>query len=250
MKLPILLLAALAVTSPALATPQGSWPEEMRGYSLPKQDWIMIIPATRLPDGSVSVWNRSDAWNREWTVPKATPGGTRTVAVNGDSEDMRIVSPYQIDNMSVSSLSRLAGKYGAAAIAVVVAEEEGNVAVAAWAKGNYATWETSFDNGGKRRDSALSTLDEIYSGTGNAPAAASQDRSPQAISILGQRYDESHGRMEYRIAGPIELLDRIASDPAFVVTSRNENVPPSIDIIVVDGRDVEQVLSESRYGLR
>nr|WP_250807960.1 hypothetical protein [Neorhizobium tomejilense] len=247
------ILAAFAVSAvitwPVFASPQGSWPEDMRGYSLPKQNWIMIIPATRQADGSVSVWNRTDAWNREWVVPKATPVGTRTVAVNGDSEDMRIVSPPQIDNMSVSSLSRLAGKYGASAIAVVVAEDGGGVAVAAWAKGNYATWDTAIEDGGARRDAALRALDEIYSGSGSL-AAAGEGAIEEGVEIIGQRMNETLGRMEYRIQGDIDMLARIEESGTFTVTSRNENVPPSIDVVVNDGRDVEQALFGAGIRLR
>lgn len=211
----------------------------------------MIIPATRLADGTVSVWNRADAWNREWVVPKSTPTGTRTVAVNGDSEDMRIVTAPQIDNMSVSSLSRLAGKYGASAIAVVVAEEGVGVAVAAWAKGNYATWDMATEADPERRDAALIALDRIYSGA-EPPEPAKDDATAGegAVNILGQRLAEDSGRMEYRIAGDIETLDRIAGSRAFTVTSRNDDVPPSIDVIVNDGRDVETVLGEAGIRLR
>lgn len=253
MKTPAAAVLTFLAASSAFASPQGTWPEDMRGYSLPKQDWIMIIPATRLPDGSVSVWNRADRWNRQWIVPKATPGGTRTVAVNGDSEDMRIVSPDQIDNMSVSALSKLAGKYGASAIAVVVAEETGGVAVAAWAKGNYATWESAVDEGDPRAD-ALRTLDEIYAGADPEMAAAAhagtEDEIGNYVTIVGQRYNESKGAMEYRISGPAVLLDRISGDQALDVWARNDDVPPSVDLTVRDGRDVEQVLSDAGVEVR
>jgi hypothetical protein len=254
MKLPAaaVLLTVLAA-APALASPQGSWPEDMRGYSLPRQNWIMILPATRKPDGTVSVWNRTDAWNRQWIVPKATPNGTRTVAVNGDSEDMRIVSPEQIDNMSVAALSKLAGKYGASAIAVVVLEEPGQVAVAAWARGNYATWDSAVDEDTPRLD-ALKTLDEIYAGTDRnmtvGDSAASEAQGDQRVTIVGQRFDERAGRMEYRISGSAGVLDKIAADSAFEVSTRNEDVPPTIDLSVRDGRDVEQVLSEAGVAVR
>lgn len=244
------IIATLAISFSAYASPQGSWPEDMRGYSLPRQPWIMIIPATRNPDGSVSVWNRADAWNREWTVPKATPGGTRTVAVNGDSEDMRIVSPAQIDNMSVSSLSRLAGKYGAQAIAVVVAEEAGDVAVAAWAKGNFATWDTAFAEGEGRREAALAVLDEIFSGNQDSGRPAGDGQARDSVSVTGQRFNDAVGRMEYRITGTHAVLDTISRDPSFEITARNDDVPPSVDLVVVDGRDIGQALREGGYPLR
>lgn len=253
MKLPAAAVLTILAAVPALASPQGSWPEDMRGYSLPKQNWIMILPATRKADGTVSVWNRADPWNRQWIVPKATPSGTRTVAVNGDSEDMRIVSPEQIDNMSVAALSKLAGKYGASAIAVVVLEEPGQVAVAAWAKGNYATWESAVDEGSPRLD-ALKTIDEIYAGTDRNMAvgdsAASKGRDDLRVTIVGQRFDEGAGRMEYRISGSADVLDEIAADPSFEVFARNEDVPPTVDLSVRDGRDVEQVLSEAGVAVR
>jgi hypothetical protein len=252
MKLPAAAVLTL-LAAPAMASPQGSWPEDMRGYSLPKQNWIMILPATRRTDGTVSVWNRADPWNRQWIVPKATPNGTRTVAVNGDSEDMRIVSPEQIDNMSVAALSKLAGKYGASAIAVVVMEEPGQVAVAAWAKGNYATWESAVDEGAPRLD-ALKTLDEIYGGADHdmtvGDRGAPDAPDDQRVSIVGQRFDEQAGRMEYRISGPSTALDKIAADPAFEISARNDDVPPTVDLSVRDGRDVEQVLSEAGVAVR
>ena len=215
----------------------------MRGFSLPEQEWIMIIPVTRKADGSVSVWNRNDSWNRDWTVPKATPAGTRTVAVNGDSEDMRIVSPFQIDNMSIDSLSKLASKYGTAAIAVVVSEEgTDNVAVAAWAKGNYATWDSVAPSGRTRREAALAMLDDIYSGSSTSVAVPGAESATGAVSIVAQRYNQTFGTNEYRIVGERSDLERLANDPAISVTSRNEDVPSSIDLWVNDGRDIEQII--------
>jgi hypothetical protein len=253
MKMPAAAVLILLAAAPALASPQGSWPEAMRGYSLPKQNWIMILPATRKADGTVSVWNRADAWNRQWIVPKATPNGTRTVAVNGDSEDMRIVSPDQIDNMSVSALSKLAGKYGASAIAVVVLEEPGQVAVAAWARGNYATWESAIDEGAPRLD-ALKTLDEIYAGADRnmivGDTGVSERQGDERVTIVGQRFDDRAGRMEYRISGSKGALDKIAADQAFDVSARNADVPPTVDLSVRDGRDVEQVLAEAGITVR
>lgn len=241
-------LAAIAAlfAIPALASPQGDWPEEMRGASLPRQPWIMVIPATRLPDGSISVWNRSDAWNREWIVPKATPTGMRTVAINGDSEDSRIVSVAQIDNMSVAALSKLASKYGAGAIAVVVAEENEGVAVAAWSKGNYATWDAAEVSNGQRQG-ALDALDRIFSGKpGQSPSTDPQlGRMGEALTIAGQRFDHPSGTMQYRLTGGQSALDKLAENPSFTVHARNGSVPPSIDISVVDGRDVEEALSEA-----
>ena len=239
----LLLLAA----PPALAAPEGSWPQDMRGYSLPRQDWIMIIPATREQDGSVSVWNRDDPWNRSWRVPRPTPSGTRTVAVNGDSEDMRIVSPGQIDNMSVGALSKLAAKYGASSIAVVVEDDAGDVAVAAWARGNYATWEAT-PGYGDPREAALDVLDGIFSGA--EPPPSPEASGDDTVSIVGQRPDASAGGMEYRITGRPSALDRIAASTEFRINRRNDDVPPSVDVTVLDGRDVEEALARAGVRLR
>jgi hypothetical protein len=227
MKSLICILVILSGLIPCLASasPQGIWPDDMRGFNLPKQDWIMIIPATRGPDGAISVWNRSDPWNREWVVPKTTPLGTRTIAVNGDSEDMRIVSADQIDNMSVSSLSRLAGKYGASAIAVVVFEQVGGTAVAAWAKGNYATWEAVVPAEGQtQRQAALVTLDDIFSGEANVPAyevAAAASEGQMSARILGQRFNETLSLMEYRVEGSFGTLKRLIPSPDVEITGQN-----------------------------
>lgn len=237
------LLASVLSATAATAAPQGSWPEEMRASGLPKQNWIMVIPARREADGSVLVWDRDDPWTKQWTVPKATPGGTRTVAINGDAEDRRIVSAAQIDNMSVSSLSTLAGKYGASAIAVVVADGEGAVAVAAWAHGNYATWDEA-PAGTDMRAEALATLDALYSGA--KPAAVDDDG--RALHIAGQRFNAAKGTMEYRIEASQDVaLDQLGETPSLEVTGRDPTDPPSIRVVVTDGREIAQVLTGAGF---
>jgi hypothetical protein len=253
MKFSISALLALSAASSSFAAPQGAWPEDMRGNALPAQDWVMVIPATRAADGSIIVWDRGQPWTRAWIVPKATPGGTRTVAINGDAEDMRIVSAQAIDNMSVASLSRLAGKYGAEAIAVAVEETDGAVAVAAWAKGSFATWDASPpppDAGhdpaavlSDARASALALIDGVYAGRGRGKEVKDDDGVDRA-RIVAQRFNASLGVMEYRVVGGAAALERIARAASVRVTSRSEDVPASIDLVVTDGRDVEDVLAD------
>jgi hypothetical protein len=243
MKFIVSLCVAALVAGTAQAAPQGSWPEEYRGGSLPVPQWVMVIPARRLADGRISVWDRADEWTRTWTVPKATPSGLRTVMINGDSEDKRIVDAAQIDLMSGQALSRLAGKYGAGAIVVAVEDDRGDVALAAWAKGHFPTWDGAVPSADARA-STLAAIDAIYSGRQSPEPIPAATGGMYAV-IEAQRYNEAIGRMEYRIRPDgSAALEAIEGSDNLSVNARNDDVPPVVDLSVRDGRDVEQVLSE------
>ncbi len=146
----ILLSGTIALTSSQILASQvqGVWPDEARGEKLGRPNWVLVIPAERQADGSLVVWDRENPWVRQWIVPKTTRTGLRTVAIVGDSEDKRVVSAAEIDNMKSGALRQIAQKYDAPAIALVVTGTDGEV-VAGWTPGYNATWEFS-DQAGDR----------------------------------------------------------------------------------------------------
>lgn len=241
-------VAMTLVASGAYAAPQGAWPDNMMGKTLPKQSWIMVIPAERMADGGIKVWDRSDAWNESWLVPRSTPSGVRTVAVNGDADDKRMVSSSEIDGMSVAALSALAGKYGADAIAVPVVDANGQVAVAAWARGGYATWSSApmTAAASEARGAALALMDTIFSGGGSKGVSSKSE----SVQITGQRFNAIVGADEYRIAGRGEVLDALAASPNIVVTGRENGETPALHVTTKDGRDVAAVLSDMGISIR
>lgn len=233
----LLLALMIAAASPAMSAPQGPWPEEARGLGLPKAEWILVVPARRLADGSVSVWNRDDEWTGQWIVPRQTPAGVRTVAIVGDAEDRRMVDGTALDVMDASVLSRLAAKYRAPAVAVAITDSRGEVAVAGWIKGAGASWIEASGAGG--REGSLAAMDMIFTGGGGE---ASFD-----VAITGQRMNG--GWMEYRIEVYDPIIEDVISQISGVEVVATAG-PQALVVRVTDGRDVETALRSAGLSLR
>lgn len=233
-------LALCAQPFAAAAAPEGMWPQEANGISLPPAEWVLVVPARREADGSVTLWDKEDAWTREWTVPRATPAGTRTVAIVGDSEDRRAIDGWRLDSMDLEVLGKLARKYRAPAVAIAVKDGEGEAAVAGWSEGNGASWRPAGPEGG--RNGVLASIDEIFSG------GDGQDNFD--VAITGQRFD---GRLiEYRIETGQPIIDEVlAGIPGLEVVGHEYDAEsPSTIVRVVDGRDIEAVLRSAGIRVR
>lgn len=190
----------------------------------------MVIPVTRDKDGEVTAWDRSSQWMRKWVVPRPAMGNLRTVAVTGDSEDTRLVDGTMIDNMDTSALGRLASKYGAPAVAVVVEGMGGEAAVAVWSPGHGASWDLT-GSGEDPREGSLRLIGELFSGR----------RRPR-LEITGVR--SVNGMEQYRLsAGDPSVINRLhAIDGIRVVETATEEERPSAVVTVTDGRRIEDVL--------
>jgi len=228
------LALALAVTilpTQSFAGAEGYWPPEARGVTLPRPAWVLVVPARRGADGTVAAWDRTGSWMRKWVVPRSAKGNLRTVAVTGDSEDARIVDGTQIDNMDTSALGRLASKYGAPAVAVVMEGAEGEAAVAVWKPGHGAAWDMT-NPGEDSREGSLRLIGDLFSG----------QRKPR-FQITGVR--TVGGVEQYRLsAGDASLLDRLGEIPGIEVVEileGDENRPSAV-VTVTDGRRIEDAL--------
>lgn len=230
-----LALAALLLSaSAASAVPEGQWPEEALSVSLSAPAWILVVPAWRNADGSLDAWPKDSAWSRAWLVPRPTPAGTRTVAIVGDSEDVRAVGSAAFETMDATALGWLAAKYKAPAVAVAIGDADGLLSVAGWIQGEGAAWRRA--GGGDPRDASLSAMDDIFSGAGNA---AGFD-----VAITGQR--EGQGRMEYRIEVRQEIMeDVLRGVTGLEVLGRVDSDPPALIVSPKDGEDIESVLRQA-----
>lgn len=241
-------LAALALllhATTAAAVPQGAWPDDARSLPLGRPSWILVVPASRTDDGTIRLWDRQDEWLRSWVVPKATPDGIRTVAITGDSEDQKLIRGEQLDNMRVDSLRLLARKYSAEAVAVVVRDSGDDVAVAAWRVGTHATWdEASAGEAGDSRGTALAVMDTLFS-----KAAASVDSAESAplsaVRVIAQRMSADGVRMEYRLECPQESLAALQGASSLQITRSGDG---TVDVLVVDGREIGDILAEAGLG--
>lgn len=232
--------AALLITltaSSASASPQGIWPDEARHLPMGRPSWVLVVPAVRGEDGRIQLWDRFSPWSREWVVPRPTPSGIRTVSISGDSEDQKLIRSEQLDNMSSETLRLLAGKYGAAAVAVVVEDSSNSIAVAVWKKGGHATWEVA-QIGDTPRSSALAAIDVLFGGTDAAIVDAAAEAQTAAATIIAQRLIEG-GAPEYRLKVNGEAARLVATSSTFRVTGREGDL---VDVMVVDGRDIESAL--------
>lgn len=243
----LLAVLALLLSAPsASAAPEGAWPEEARAISLGRPAWVLVVPAVRDANGGFVLWDRTSPWSRAWTVPKATPSGIRTVAITGDSEDQKLIHAAQIDNMSSESLRMLARKYEADAVAVVVQDQLEAVAVAAWRTGRHATWDTPATTGDPRKV-ALDTMDTIFSGSGTTSSSARAEVRPDGVRILAQRMSADGYRMEYRLEAGQREADAISVSPSLSVKGSGEG---TVDVIVLDGRAIEDVIHEVGLDIR
>jgi len=231
--------AVLAVfSSAACAGPvEGLWPPESKGTVQPKPKWIMVIPVVRDASGSISAWNRNDPWVRKWIVPKPVGNGIRAVTVTGDADDVRSVTGEQFDNMDTSALRRLLNKYGASAIAMVVAGDQGTAAVAAWTPGQQASWDVTRPNEDPK-EGAMRILGELFSG----PASSAQTNK---IKITGVR--TVAGVDQYRLEGrDWNAIDGLRGNRAIEILETMENDGhPTVIVRVTNGRTIEEAIGEA-----
>jgi hypothetical protein len=166
------------------------------------------------------------------------------VSISGDAEDQKLIRSDQLDNMSSETLRLLAGKYGAEAVAVVVEDTQSAVAVAVWKRGGHATWEAA-DTEGDPRKAALATIDHLFGGTDAREAGPGAPGGVPSASILAQRLLEG-GLLEYRIRADVEASRLVEASPSLRVSSRDAE---TMDVIVIDGRNVEDVMREAGVSL-
>ena len=240
------LLFALTAFPASAANVEGAWPQEARGGSLRKPAWVLVVPAKRLEDGSLLVWDRQDDWVRQWIVPEKTPKGLRTVAIVGDSEDKRLIAAAQIDNMQSSALRQIARKYNAPAIALAVSSGNEQV-VAAWAPGYNATWD--YTAGGlESRKASLETIDELFSGQQTVVANnfGSEPRQTEGVSVMAERFNSEAQAMEYRVrALSIEAENRIVGSRRFSVLGRASSDQSILEIRMSDSTPIVKALQEA-----
>lgn len=230
-----MLIAALALLPfPALAGAEGEWPPEARGVGLPRPAWVLVVPASRDRTGAISAWDRSGPWMRRWIVPKPAKGNVRTVAITGDAEDARLIGGTELDNMDAAALGRLAAKYRAPALAIVVEGPDGDAAVAAWSAGRDASWDVTAA-GEDAREGSLRIIGDLFSGETRA-------KVPD-VAITGIRTVE--GVDQYRL----EAVDAAAMDVlrglpgVSVIEVHADARRPWAVVTVTDGRAIEEVIS-------
>lgn len=228
-------IAALFLAVPGvLANPGEQWPEEALSVSLSKPQWILVVPVRRNADGSMAAWQKGDDWTREWIVPRPTPGGTRTVAITGDSEDARTVRSASLETMDARVLGWLAAKYKAPAVAVAVEDAYGTTAVAGWIQGEGAAWRRA--DGGAPRQASLSSMDDIFSGR--------RSNETFDVAITGQRLEE--GRVLYRIEVTQDIMgDVLRGVDGLDVIGSEDADPHALIVSPRDGEDIESVLRQA-----
>lgn len=248
-KILIAMMMSAISTSAWAVNVEGAWPQEARGGSLRKPAWVLVIPAKRQSDGNLLVWDRADDWVRQWIVPKATPGGIRTVAIVGDSEDKRLVSASHIDNMQSSALRQIAAKYNAPAIALTVSGDDGQV-VAVWVPGQHATWD--YANGNRMdRNAALETMDLLFAGKQSSPEVSSTSGSTNTVQvqIVAERFNQDRQVMEYRIrAQGDEAEYRLGNANGLLVLGRATDDPHVYEVRMKNATSIEAALENA--GLR
>ncbi|MTH95119.1 hypothetical protein [Roseibium sp. RKSG952] len=227
-------LALIGITTSAIAGPEGPWPEESRGLSVPVADWILVVPAERDASGELRIFSRKSEWAKSWTVPKATPSGRRTVALMGDAEDQREIEGWRVDGLDVQSLSRVIRKYKAPAIAVAVRDETGETAVATWVPGAEAAWRFS----GFSRDEVLKAIDLMMDGPDYG------EKRP--IYVSGQRHSGS--ATEYRLDLPsIEDIELLETGGTLFVRSIDPSGLPRVIVTVSVGWKLKDALAEAGF---
>lgn len=219
-----ILLGVFLALSPldalAQSTSAAPWPSSAQGRTLPRPDWVLAIPARRNDDGTLSIWERSDDWTREWRVPTVVDG-LRVVTLLGDSEDRKRITPEAIDQMLVDQMEPVMAKYGAPALALVVTDGS-STAVAGYMPG----WQASWDEVGhssslqETRTLAADVISAMFSDPYSAPTPSGETGG---VHIQAFRQNPQTGGMDYRIVvmGSGEMIQyqlaAIAAMPGTVI---------------------------------
>jgi hypothetical protein len=247
----LLSLALTLAPSAAFAAAEGNWPESMRGGTFAKPAWILVVPVARQADGTLALFDRKNPWVREWIVPQPTASGIRTVAIVGDSEDKRLISAPEIDEMRSIALGKRARKYNAPAIAVVVSDTDGTSAVAAWMNGRTPTWDTPSDGQGKA--ALVTALDAIFTGTDRTVGAGEQGTasSRPAALIIAERMNRDLNQMEYRISPQSREAEQlIAGSQSLLYLGQAGDDGSVMEVRIRDGRSIEAILAEVGVALQ
>lgn len=217
MRLIVVVLLIVLGAQPALAQGYAAspWPQSAENRALPRPSWVLVIPARRHADGSLTIWDRDDEWTRAWRVPRVIDG-MRVVTLFGDSQDSRSITSAAIDGMQVDEMQVVLDKYGAPALALAV-NDGTSVAVAAYVPGWSAGWSatTAGADDTESRENALDVIGALFSGS----AAAPQQPTSDPIEILAFRDDDMTGGRDYRVAVRVDegriqgVIDQIASVP-------------------------------------
>ena len=239
------------------APPEGRWPTYAQGQGLGRPDWVLVVPARRHDDGSVTLWDRSDPWTREWAVP-AIIDGLRIVTLIGDDQDARTLTGRSIDEMITDEMQPLMAKYAAPALALVVRSSEG-VAVAAWRPGYRASWDRSIGEGSDHA-SATETILRLFGSGGTPMADAPQPFDSETVArttttaprvvLAGERFEGD--RWDYLLdlvhvdrldrGRVLSALETISIEPAEVVQGGR--------VIITLGANDDPFASIERLGLR
>lgn len=197
--LALVALALLPAPHAAASEAAAPWPESARGRPLPRPSWVLVIPARRAADGSLSIWRRDDEWTKAWRAPRLVRG-IRMVSLFGDSEDRRAVTAEAIDGMLVDSLSSVMRKYGAPALALAVTDGR-SVALAGYVPGRPASWVPAEvgEDAGATRERSLAALSGLFGAAGVAGPAGTPEASvaPADVEILALR--DADGGFDYRL---------------------------------------------------
>lgn len=260
----ILSVAFLSSLTPALpAEPAAPWPDSARSRSLSRPSWVLLIPARRLPNGTLAIWDRNDDWSRMWRAP-ATIDGLRIVPLFGDDEDKRSVTAESIDGMMVDSLERVMRKYGAPAVALAVTDGKA-VALAGWVPGYAASWEPSdvHQDPAQTKAQALTILSGMFRAGGASQASRSQPEKTTEGAGAGDVQIEAYrsgtdGATEYRLillpppaAVVDQALDRLQAIPGLQVVS-SEPYAEGMRLVVStsSGRQLSAELRAAGFSVR
>ncbi len=192
-----LLALALLRAVPAPASEAAApWPESARGRPLPRPSWVLVIPARRAPDGTLSIWRRDDEWTKAWRAPRLVRG-IRMVSLFGDAEDRRAVTAEAIDGMLVDSLASVMRKYGAPALALAVTDGQ-SVALAGYVPGRPASWVPAEvgEDAAATRERSVAALSGLF-GAAGAAVAPEASSAPADVEILALR--DADGGFDYRL---------------------------------------------------
>lgn len=265
MRFAFTLALALFIGAPAVLTDSAAyaydeaaapWPERARGRSVPRPEWILVIPASRDDQGRLSVWNRDEDWTKSWRVP-SIEGRTRIVTLMGDSEDLRTITAEAFDGMEIAPIERVMRKYGAPAIALAVEAEE-SAAIAVYVPGYAASWNTVEKEKtatGTHRQAVATIADMISGGHGAVPMTETASAPPSdTIDIMAWRPSPDGYGAEFRLelTGSDNILEAVSSLPAVTMLDYYGSAGKTIATLRYDGEaeNFETLLRETGIPVR
>ena len=153
-------------------------PAPVRPAAPSRPSWVLVVPVEE--KRGHAVWDRTP-WTAAWLVP-FRKDGLRMVATVGDSEDREGFTGRDMQS-NAAAMGRMARKYGAPAVAVLRAGDDGVIRVSLLRNGAVVT-DTVADSGGSPETRRTATAELVSRMMGTTSTAVASENTGDISPML------------------------------------------------------------------